>query len=79
MEVGWTKGVELAKLARRDRQHFGCATWLHKSRQMPKEDFKLEMERELTRQEISQPLGETIRKRIAYRPRCKSFCVLYRR
>jgi hypothetical protein len=34
-EVGWTKGLELAKLARRDRQHFDCAIWLHKARQMP--------------------------------------------
>jgi hypothetical protein len=50
-EVGWTKGVELAKLARRDRQHFDCATWLHKARQMPKEDFKQEVEKELTGQE----------------------------
>jgi hypothetical protein len=39
-EVGWTKGLELAKLARRDGQHFDCATWLHKARYMPKEDFK---------------------------------------
>ena len=31
-QVGWTKGLELAKLARRDRQHFDCATWLHKAR-----------------------------------------------
>jgi len=29
-EVGWTKGLELAKLARRDGQRFDCATWLHK-------------------------------------------------
>ena len=36
-EVGWTKGLELAKVARRDRQHFDCATWLHKAREMPKE------------------------------------------
>ena len=27
-QVGWTKGLELAKLARRDGQHFDCATWL---------------------------------------------------
>jgi len=39
-EVGWAKGVELAKLARRDRQHFDCATWLHRAREMPKEQFK---------------------------------------
>jgi hypothetical protein len=43
-EVGWTKGVELAKLARRDRQAFACATWLHKAREMPKEQFKQEVE-----------------------------------
>ena len=36
-EVGWTKGLELAKLARRDGRHFDCATWLHKAREMPKE------------------------------------------
>ena len=47
-DVGWTKGLELAKLARRDGQHFDCATWLHKAREMPKEDFKREVEKELT-------------------------------
>src|SRR5438309_1625137 len=50
-EVGWAKGIELVKLARRDRQNFDCATWLHKARQMPKEDFKKEVEKELTGQE----------------------------
>src|SRR5258708_2293812 len=50
-EVGWTKGLELAKLARRDGQHFDCATWLHKARHMPKEDFKQEVEKELTGRE----------------------------
>src|SRR5271169_3848581 len=41
-QVGWTKGLELAKLARRDGQYFDCATWLHKACQMPKEGFKKE-------------------------------------
>ena len=50
-EVGWAKGIELAKLAKRDRQHFDCATWLHKARHMPKEDFKEEVEKELTGRE----------------------------
>ena len=50
-EVGWTKGLELAKLARRDRQEFDCATWLHKAREMPKEQFKQEVEKELTGRE----------------------------
>jgi hypothetical protein len=47
-EVGWTKGLELAKLARRDRQRFDCATWLHRARELPKEEFKREVEKELT-------------------------------
>ena len=47
-EVGWTKGLELAKLAKRDRQHFDCATWLHRAREMPKEQFKQAVEKELT-------------------------------
>jgi len=47
-EVGWAKGVELAKLARRDRQAFDCATWLHKARELPKEEFQQAVERELT-------------------------------
>src|SRR2546430_13709781 len=50
-EVGWTKGLELAKLARRDRQDFDCATWLHKARQMPKDEFRREVEKELTGKE----------------------------
>ncbi len=47
-EVGWTKGLELAKVARRDRENFDCATWLHKARELPKEEFKQEVEKELT-------------------------------
>ena len=47
-EVGWTKGLELAKIARRDRQRFDCATWMHRARQLSKEDFQQAVERELT-------------------------------
>ena len=50
-QVGWTKATELAKVARRDGQKFDCATWLHKAQQLPKEDFKQEVERHLTGQE----------------------------
>jgi hypothetical protein len=46
--VGWTKGIELAKLARRDRQNFNCATWLHRARELSKEEFQRAVERELT-------------------------------
>src|ERR1700730_8044088 len=47
-KVGWTKGHELAKLARRDRQQFDCATWLHKARELSKENFQQAVEKELT-------------------------------
>jgi len=50
-QVGWTKGVELAKLARRDRQDFDCAIWLHKARELPTEEFKRAVEKELTGKE----------------------------
>ena len=50
-EVGWSKAAELAKVARRDGKAFDCATWLHKAKELPKEDFKREVERHLTGKE----------------------------
>jgi len=51
-QVGWSKGLELAKLARsRDGQEFDCATWLHKAKLLPKEEFQREVEKELTGQD----------------------------
>ncbi len=50
-QVGWSKSVELAKVARKDGQGFDCATWLHKARGMPKEQFRREVEKELTGKE----------------------------
>ena len=47
-EVGWTKGLELAKLARKQGEHFESATWLHRARHMPKAEFQREVEKELT-------------------------------
>jgi hypothetical protein len=50
-EVGWSKAIELVKVARRDGQAFDCATWLHKAKELPKEGFKGEVERHLTGKE----------------------------
>src|SRR3954465_5678399 len=50
-QVGWTKGLELAKVARRDGQEFESAIWLHKAREMPSDQFKREVEKELTGKE----------------------------
>ena len=50
-EVGWSKAAELVKVARKDRENFDCATWLHKAKELPKEGFKSEVERHLTGKE----------------------------
>jgi hypothetical protein len=49
--VGWSKATKLVKVARRDRDQFDCATWLHKATELPKEEFKREVEKHLTGQE----------------------------
>ncbi len=47
--LGWAKGLELAKLARsQDGQHFNCATWLHKAKNLSKEEFQRQVKKELT-------------------------------
>ncbi len=50
-QVGWTKAAELVKVARSEGKHFDCATWLHKARSLPKEEFKREVNRHLTGKE----------------------------
>ena len=50
-QIGWTKARELAKVARRDRQEFECAPWVHKATTMPREEFKREVDRYLTGKE----------------------------
>ena len=47
-QVGWSKAVELVKVARRDQEHFESATWLHKAREMPKQQFKDAVDKYLT-------------------------------
>jgi hypothetical protein len=47
-DIGWTKGRELAKLARQQGQRFESAPWVHKARQLPREEFRREIEKALT-------------------------------
>ncbi len=47
-EIGWSKAVELVRLARRNEGGFDCATWLHKAEALPKEDFKREVEQHIS-------------------------------
>jgi hypothetical protein len=46
--VGWSKAAELTKVARKDGDEFDCATWLHKAKELSKEEFQREVERHLT-------------------------------
>lgn len=46
--LGWSKAIEMVKVARSDGQKFDCATWLHKANKLPKEDFKREVNKHLT-------------------------------
>ena len=49
--IGWTKARELVKVARRDGPEFACAPWVHKAHQLPRKEFKREVERHLTGKE----------------------------
>jgi hypothetical protein len=50
-EMGWTKARELVKVARRDGPEFACAPWVHKAKELPREEFSREVERHLTGKE----------------------------
>jgi hypothetical protein len=50
-EIGWTKARELVKVARRDGREFACAPWVHKAKELPREEFTREVERHLTGKE----------------------------
>jgi len=50
-QVGWSKAIELTRVARKDGEQFDSATWLHKAKSLPKEGFKVEVERHLTGKE----------------------------
>jgi hypothetical protein len=50
-EMGWTKARELVKVARRDGPEFASCTWVHKAKELPREEFRREVERHLTGKE----------------------------
>jgi hypothetical protein len=50
-EMGWTKARELVKVARKDGDAFASCTWVHKAKELPREEFRREVERHLTGKE----------------------------
>jgi hypothetical protein len=47
-QLGWSKAAELVKVARREREEFKSADWLHKAHSMPHQRFKEEVQKYLT-------------------------------
>jgi hypothetical protein len=50
-KIGWTKARELVRVARADGQRFDCAPWVHKARELPREEFQRVVEQHLTGKE----------------------------
>jgi hypothetical protein len=50
-ELGWSKALELAKVARSEGRHFDSATWLHKAKEWTKEELKQEVYKYFTGEE----------------------------
>jgi len=50
-ETGWTKARDLVKVARKDGAGFACAPRVHKAKELPREEFRREVERHLTGKE----------------------------
>ena len=48
--VGWTK-AGIGQGGPQGAAEFDCATWLHKAQELPKEEFKREVDRHLTGKE----------------------------
>jgi len=46
--LGWSKALELAKVARNQGRNFSSATWLHKAKECTKEELKEEVYKYLT-------------------------------
>ena len=45
--IGWTKARELVKVVRSNGQEFDCAPWVHKAIDLPTEEFRHEVEKQI--------------------------------
>ena len=46
--LGWSKALELAKVARSEGRHFDSATWLHRAKESTKQELKEEVHKYFT-------------------------------
>ena len=49
--LGWSKALELAKVARSEGRHFDSATWLHRAKESSKQELKEEVYKYFTGQD----------------------------
>ena len=42
-EMGWRKAAEMVKVARRDGERFDCAPWVHKAKDLNRQEFLREV------------------------------------
>ena len=49
--LGWSKALELAKVARSEGRHFDSATWLHRAKEVTKQELKEEVYKYFTGQD----------------------------
>ena len=50
-QLGWSKALELAKVARSEGRHFDSATWLHRAKESTKQQLKEEVYKYFTGQD----------------------------
>jgi hypothetical protein len=50
--LGWSKALELAKIARSEGRRFESATWLHKAKESSKEELQQEVHRYFTGEDL---------------------------
>jgi hypothetical protein len=51
-QLGWSKAMELAKVARSEGRHFDSATWLHRAKDCTKQELKEEVYKYFTGQDF---------------------------
>jgi len=50
-QIGWNKARELVRVARADGRQFDCEPWVHKARELPREEFQRVVEQHVTGKE----------------------------
>ena len=58
--LGWSKALELAKVAKSEGRHFDSATWLHKAKEKTKQELKEEVYKYFTGGEYEEDVRKIV-------------------